>query len=893
MSQNTSSAELITSPLDNVFSFLGGLPQGHEKALKQALYNALALFFLFVCCIAGVALFYVLEPFIKPLIWALLCGSVLHPFKYSLSTAMQGWIDSLSASSTPLIIGIVLAPIKIVDNLSEIIGDITVKYINYIVGFFASVSILLFVYYYTPSFMVCLILRLGFFASRAVSFITGLVNQYVVFAAIAGYIVMVKMSWKREIARQFCMMSYGVWLLVTCYVSGFAGPYRVAVFFTIVLLLLMGLAYQVISVHSAVKSRGRGVSIVEAMKLALENVTTEKVLEKAEREERVETDEPQLKAVEETVEELEEKTEDSKKESAEVKAEEMDMYSPNREQEHVRFSKVSDVNNMRMLRYLRRLQFRESHPLHMQEQKKPFITSQTYLCLLAWACSALIVWRYISFFSIIIPPLFVIYLVKRLGHYFGVWAILKDNIYILYSSVENWCTERLNALFPAPVIGLYKIFLRCNEKLVEAIKNLIDTAASITVILALIIFLCCTSVFLALQVYAEGINLVQIMGSAINNTLVKNSQLSELLPKDWEQQVDTLVDNAYVYGREGISKLVKGWLKDVEPQKEAQLESQFLELWDRTYQAWMSSGTEASFVGPTVSTGAITMSWESVMDSVHKVPELFNLSALFTFAKENVETLITLLESIWTILKGNVSLAFDSFTALFAVLFGGGTAVINFFVNLIVFFTALFYLLSSSGQEYKPVDLIRSFSPDNGSRFAVALEDAVGSVFKASFKMALFHGLWTWLIHNLFEVTVVYIPTVIATILGAVPFLGTYWASIPAIFDLWFNQGRQISAVLMLVCEMLVTSVVDSAIYQEITGTGHPYLTGLSVAGGIFLMGVEGAIVGPILLCGVFLAINMSSTLMNEASSSDTRLSEHLCHITDISSISHIRSKTQ
>lgn len=892
MAQNTSSAEVITSPLDNVFSFLGGLPQGHEKALKQALYNALALFFLFVCCVAGVALFYVLEPFIKPLIWALLCGSVLHPVKYSLSTAMQGWIDSLSVSSTPLIFGIILAPVKIVDNLSEKTGDITVKYLNYVIGFFASVSILIFVYYYTPSFFICLIYSLGLFASRAVSFIIGFVNQYVVVAAIVGYIILVKMSWKQEVSRHFCLMAYSVWLLVACYISGFAGSYRVPAFCAIVFLLLLGLTYQVTGLLSAAKSRGHEISVARAMTLALENPMAEKELEKADREEREDSNESHHKSEDETVDELEEKIEELKDESPKVKTTELDMYSPQREEEPVRVAKMSDAN-MRTVRYIRRIQFKENLPLQVQEQKKPFITSQTYLYVLAWACSALIVWRYITFFSIIIPPLFVIYLVKRLGHYFGVWAIMKDNINTLYSSVNNWCTERLNALFPAPVIGVYKIFLMCNDSLVEAIKNLIDTAASVTVILGLIIFLCCTSVFLALQVYAEGINLVQIMGNAINNTLVKNSQLSELFPKDWEKQVDTLVDNAYVYGREGISKLVKSWLKDVEPQKEAQLESQFLELWDRTYQAWISSGTESSFVGPTVTAGAVSMSWESVMDSVNKVPELFNLSALFTFAKENVETLLTLLESIWTILKGNVSLAFDSFTALFAVVFGGGTAVINFFVNLIVFFTALFYLLSSSGEEYKPVDLIRNFSPNNGSRFAVALEDAVANVFKASFKMALFHGLWTWLIHNLFEVTVVYIPTVIATVLGAVPFLGTYWAAVPAILDLWFNQGRQFSAALMFFCELLVSSLVDSAIYQEITGTGHPYLTGLSVAGGIFLMGVEGAIVGPILLCGVFLAINMSSTLMNEASSTEAHISEHLCHITDMGSISHIRGKSQ
>lgn len=44
-------------------------------------------------------------------------------------------------------------------------------------------------------------------------------------------------------------------------------------------------------------------------------------------------------------------------------------------------------------------------------------------------------------------------------------------------------------------------------------------------------------------------------------------------------------------------------------------------------------------------------------------------------------------------------------------------------------------------------------------RLALAFETAVNEVLTASFKLAVFYGMWTWLIHTVFQMNIVYIPS--------------------------------------------------------------------------------------------------------------------------------------
>lgn len=127
-------------------------------------------------------------------------------------------------------------------------------------------------------------------------------------------------------------------------------------------------------------------------------------------------------------------------------------------------------------------------------------------------------------------------------------------------------------------------------------------------------------------------HLVQVTGEILNSTLVNNPDI-DWVPEQWEDSVNSVLDNAYTYGRSAISDGVKNLVKDLEPAKAEMLEKKVVELWDRLYQAWMMSDEGSDMIGPTVDVTAALSVWESIRDSFGKMPTrkciIFSFSFFF------------------------------------------------------------------------------------------------------------------------------------------------------------------------------------------------------------------------------------------------------------------------
>ena len=127
------SNEFSRSPfqyLDNLF-----FKSDDRKALRTALYNTGVLVLVAILVGVGISVYFILQAFLKPLLWAILIGTCLHPFKRHLTNSVRGWIDKLNYSNTPIIVGTITLPLMLANNMMENLSKKFFKHAKFIISF--------------------------------------------------------------------------------------------------------------------------------------------------------------------------------------------------------------------------------------------------------------------------------------------------------------------------------------------------------------------------------------------------------------------------------------------------------------------------------------------------------------------------------------------------------------------------------------------------------------------------------------------------------------------------------------------------------------------------------------------------------------------------------------
>ena len=376
--------------------------------------------------------------------------------------------------------------------------------------------------------------------------------------------------------------------------------------------------------------------------------------------------------------------------------------------------------------------------------------TSSYIKTVFWACICIQLFIHPSLLHLL--PIPVIYtLIKKLWSKFG--SYITDPILEYYQKTQNFVKSRREAFMPQPVQIIFHEIYKMEREFLKTLPKFLDTIVTILLILAMIVFVVLAVVFISAQMYSESLYIVQTSGKLV--TSVTNStyfqHVNSSVGLQYFKNFEDLIDSGYKYGREYISSSIVSVFRQDEGNQESvdEFEQKLLELWDRIYQYWLSNHQNSQEkvepeYGPQVSQQAVLSSMEEI---IHRILAILDFSAFSQFTYKNMGTLISVLEHGWNLLKGNVGFALTILSESLRILFHGGSGMINFVLSVVVYFTALFYLLASN--EYRPVELISTYTKMwVGNGFANALHKGISSVFKVTIKMASFYGLWTYLTHT-------------------------------------------------------------------------------------------------------------------------------------------------
>ncbi|XP_065371624.1 transmembrane protein 245 isoform X2 [Calliphora vicina] len=743
---------------------------------------------------AFVAVCFILGPFVRPLLWAFLMGAVLFPFKRKLAQLLNGWFERLEERDSNVLVALSLAPLEATENCGKFLVDWLKEHWQVITAGVGIASCMKLLVLYAPKGFLCAVWRLIVFSHSLFVQMIGFLNIYLLAAIVAVYLTSVYFFWKPSNSNRFVIAGQSLWIAIISYVCSFLGALQVPVFIMIMLYVGASIIY-----HLRITEETS--SIVEKLKKLLDKTDFEKSISSL-----------NFKNI-----------------------------NQNSDIEDVSFSETMDS-----------VETLEAYEVKEDITEVHQHLSDTYFKFLFYACIITFLYRNVWMFILAAIPIFM-HLLFTLGKYTGFTDFISAKINDIYENIKSWSIEHHSAVLPLCLPGILELNYKINNVVRNSLKSSVDLVTSILMIILMILIIVFLGVFFCVNIYSETIEVAYLGKDLINKTITDRPELIDILPANMQSSIDDALDNAHHYGRRKIETYIDDWLTDADPIHATKLKEQILDVWDRLIQYWIDFNKSDSY-GPRVPTDALKSTFGEIVDN----PELVLVAkqGIIGWAKSNTQTIMEVGESLWHIIRTNLSMIMTFTGDILSLVLSGGQACVEFILDMIVFFTALFYLLSSSQTKYAPLQVTKYLGvSSSGSKIAEALENSISGVLISMFKSSIFTGLFTWLVHTIFGARIVFLPSALAAILSAAPFLGSYWCALPALLEIWLAQDRLYAGIVLFLLQFFVPPYFEAAIYAEMKGGGHPYLTGLAIAGGMYWIGWQGAIFGPLMLCffiGIF-----------------------------------------
>ncbi|PAA87063.1 hypothetical protein BOX15_Mlig007236g1 [Macrostomum lignano] len=550
------------SPLNYFYKFL---PSSDDKALKQAFYNTIALAFVGIFLLACIAVYFILEAFIEPLLWALLVGSCLHPIKQKLTSLLKIWLKTTQESSRPLFVEAAILPFSAINSLLDLFYA---KILAYRKKILVAIIVVPCVYLFLSLVPIRTHLELLITIWTKLSAFISIFSTTWILFGILLYLSLVLFYWTPESSFLLKLLALPVWIGVVFYVSSITGIFSVPLFISFISLVCLGC---IVEIRDSLLS-GQNYDFASLLSLVGSNnspSTAAAVAASAATGESESDDDP-VDLPDETPQEQQQQqlsTEETAIADENLQPivssgndDNVDAASPSggtstpavRQQQQpppplpqarrrVSRSMSCGVNADRLIRQKQRRQ---------QQQSR---SSKTFFVLLLWGHALVYAWTRPWTLSLL-PFVAAFVALRTLGDSIGGSQLAKRWASSAYSQAMQLVESRREALAPFPVRGIYKLLLRGDRKMSDILTSSLDAIVSIFVILLVLSASVFLTIFLAIQVQRESIELVTMTSRVLNNTVITAS--NTLLPEtdNLQKLLDSMMGNAYVFGREWISK---------------------------------------------------------------------------------------------------------------------------------------------------------------------------------------------------------------------------------------------------------------------------------------------------------------------------------------------------
>jgi predicted PurR-regulated permease PerM len=199
-------------------------------------------------------------------------------------------------------------------------------------------------------------------------------------------------------------------------------------------------------------------------------------------------------------------------------------------------------------------------------------------------------------------------------------------------------------------------------------------------------------------------------------------------------------------------------------------------------------------------------------------------------------------------IKARLASGISSLTNNVSVFFGTSynviTNITNTLVSLLIFLSALFYIVSYKDVLAKEIIEVSPFTEKEQLKLGSSMKNSVSRIFICSLITGLIHFTATFASFALLGLELKYIAAMISAFLAIIPVLSTWIIWVPVTGWLLFS-GDILRGTILAAVHILASYVLDPQVFAFIPG--NPYYAGMSVFFGISAFGPIGALTGPLL----------------------------------------------